>query len=142
MPAERLTVNVVADWVGLGGPVRMGWLHATPSKGKEIFSFEYDRAWLGSKIALVVDSGLRLEIPRPTGGVACSFSVGKRSARVPINDVSSPCLNRIISSASTTAIASASFASKHRAWSVATVQAAYGRCHQGCTPACPFRRSG
>lgn len=38
----------------------MGWLHAAPSRGKEIFSFEYDRAWLGSDHALVVDPGLRL----------------------------------------------------------------------------------
>jgi serine/threonine-protein kinase HipA len=61
MPVERRTVDVVANWVGLGEPVRMGRLHATPSRGKEIFSFEYDRAWLGSEHALVVDPGLRLD---------------------------------------------------------------------------------
>ena len=60
MPAERRAIEVVADWVGMGGPTRMGWLHATPSRGKEIFSFEYDRAWLGSAAALAVDPGLRL----------------------------------------------------------------------------------
>jgi serine/threonine-protein kinase HipA len=60
MAVERHTIDVVADWVGLGGPVRMGRLHATPSRGNEIFSFEYDRAWLGSEHALVVDPGLRL----------------------------------------------------------------------------------
>ncbi len=60
MAAERRTIDVVAAWVGLGEPVRMGRLLATPSRGKEIFSFEYDRAWLGSEHALVVDPGLRL----------------------------------------------------------------------------------
>jgi serine/threonine-protein kinase HipA len=60
MAAERRTVEVVADWVGLAEPLRMGRLHATPSRGKEIFSFEYDLAWLGSEHALVVDPGLRL----------------------------------------------------------------------------------
>jgi serine/threonine-protein kinase HipA len=61
MPVERRTVDVVASWVGLGEPVRMGRLHATPSRGKEIFSFKYDRTWLESKHALVIDPGLRLD---------------------------------------------------------------------------------
>ena len=61
MPVERRTIDVVANWAGLGEPVRMGRLYATPSRGKEIFSFEYDRAWLGSEPALVVDPGLRLD---------------------------------------------------------------------------------
>ena len=60
MAAERRTVEVVADWVGLGGPTRMGWLHATSSRGKEIFAFEYHRAWLDSKDARVLDPSLRL----------------------------------------------------------------------------------
>ena len=61
MPLERRTVDVVADWAGLGAPVLMGRLHATPSRGREIFSFEYDREWLGSEHALVVDPGLFLD---------------------------------------------------------------------------------
>jgi serine/threonine-protein kinase HipA len=40
--------------------VRMGMLHATPSRGKEIFAFEYDEAWLASPHALVLDPSLRL----------------------------------------------------------------------------------
>lgn len=60
MAAERRTIEIVADWVGLGGPARMGWLHATSSRGKEIFAFEYHRAWLDSKDALVLDPSLRL----------------------------------------------------------------------------------
>lgn len=61
MPTERRTVDVVANWVGLREPVLMGRLHATPSRGKEIFSFEYDRAWLRSDRALVIDPSLRLD---------------------------------------------------------------------------------
>lgn len=60
MAADRRTVEVVADWAGLVGPVRMGLLHATPSRGREIFAFEYDEAWLASKHALVLDPSLRL----------------------------------------------------------------------------------
>lgn len=60
MAVERRSIEVVADWADLGGPVRMGVLHATPSRGKEIFSFEYDEGWLASKHALVLDPSLRL----------------------------------------------------------------------------------
>ncbi|MBI5531588.1 MAG: HipA domain-containing protein [Deltaproteobacteria bacterium] len=60
MSAERRSVEVWADWHGLGGPTRMGVLNATPSRGKEIFSFEYDLAWLESSHALVLDPALRL----------------------------------------------------------------------------------
>jgi serine/threonine-protein kinase HipA len=60
MPAERRTVEVVADWVGLGGPVRVGVLHGTPLRGKEIFAFEYDRAWLATPGAFAIDPALRL----------------------------------------------------------------------------------
>ncbi len=60
MTVERRGVEVFADWAGLGGPMRMGSLHATPARGKEIFSFEYDRAWLASKHALELDPALVL----------------------------------------------------------------------------------
>jgi len=45
MSTQRV-IEVCADWEGLGGPTLMGRLFATPSRGKEIFSFEYDHAWL------------------------------------------------------------------------------------------------
>ena len=41
-------IEVYADWLGLGGPARMGELFVNPSRGKEIFSFEYDEDWLES----------------------------------------------------------------------------------------------
>lgn len=42
----RLEIEVWADWRDLGGATLMGHLLATSSRGKQIFSFEYDRAWL------------------------------------------------------------------------------------------------
>lgn len=60
MPPERRTVQVIADWVGLGGPRLMGSLHATPTRGKEIFSFEYAPEWLQSGHAQDIDPALRL----------------------------------------------------------------------------------
>lgn len=59
MVAERRTIEVVADWLGLGGPTRMGRLHATRGRGKETFAFEYDEAWLDSKPALALDPALQ-----------------------------------------------------------------------------------
>jgi serine/threonine-protein kinase HipA len=41
-------------------PVPMGTLYAAPSRGKEIFSFEYDAAWLKSPYALMLDPDLVL----------------------------------------------------------------------------------
>lgn len=39
-------MEVWADWVGLGAPTRVGTLTAQVTRGREIASFEYDRAWL------------------------------------------------------------------------------------------------
>ena len=39
-------IEVWADWRELGTPTLMGHLRSTPSRGKEVFSFSYDRAWL------------------------------------------------------------------------------------------------
>ncbi|HET7505416.1 MAG TPA: HipA domain-containing protein [Kofleriaceae bacterium] len=60
MALERRTVDVWADWHGLPQATRVGFLHATPSRGKEVFSFEYDRAWLDSGHAHSLDPALRL----------------------------------------------------------------------------------
>ena len=49
MSAKRQTqrtIQVCAHWQGLPAPVPMGTLYAAPSRGKEIFSFEYDAVWL------------------------------------------------------------------------------------------------
>ncbi len=42
------SILVYADWLSHGKPVRMGKLHATQVKGREVFSFEYDNDWLKS----------------------------------------------------------------------------------------------
>lgn len=36
------TIAVYADWVGLGQPLRLGWLHARLGSGREVFEFEFD----------------------------------------------------------------------------------------------------
>lgn len=53
-------IEVWADWVELGKPIRMGILLASPGKGKEIFSFEYDPAWLQIGVAQSLDPSLLL----------------------------------------------------------------------------------
>lgn len=52
------TIYVYADWVSLGQTTLMGLLHATLLRGKEIFSFEYDEAWLKSRSAQTLDPDL------------------------------------------------------------------------------------
>ncbi|MGB8352691.1 MAG: HipA domain-containing protein [Chthoniobacteraceae bacterium] len=53
-------IQVCAHWQGLAEPVFMGTLYAAPSRGKEIFSFEYDPAWLKSPHAQMLDPNLGL----------------------------------------------------------------------------------
>ena len=57
-------MEVHADWATLGRPVRMGILRATLARGKQIFSFEYDRAWLEAKAAGPLDPAVQL-VPGP-----------------------------------------------------------------------------
>jgi serine/threonine-protein kinase HipA len=58
--SEQRTIEVCADWEGLAGPTPMGHLLATLSRGKEIFSFEYDKAWLGDARHAQLDPTLGL----------------------------------------------------------------------------------
>lgn len=57
MSAERI-IEVMADWPELGGPRRMGHLTVTPTRGKEVFGFEYDKAWLESAPCRQLDPSL------------------------------------------------------------------------------------
>lgn len=78
---SRRSVDVYADWSGLGGPQQMGALHADRSKGKEIFSFEYAGTWLGGGHAQVLDPGLRLYGgPQWPRGTHDTFGLFKDSA--------------------------------------------------------------
>ncbi len=49
--SEQRVIEVHADWEGLGGPTLMGRLFSNRSRGKEIFSFEYEKQWLESSHA-------------------------------------------------------------------------------------------
>ncbi|MBA3464988.1 MAG: HipA domain-containing protein [Deltaproteobacteria bacterium] len=64
MPRDRQTIEVWADWTTLGGPTRMGHLHAVPGRGRELFSFEFDDAWLAAGHTELVDPRLQ-----PTRGL-------------------------------------------------------------------------
>lgn len=53
-------IEVWVDWRELGGPIRMGYLRVTPSRGKEVFSFSYERAWLDARNSRQLDPDLQL----------------------------------------------------------------------------------
>ncbi len=53
-------VEVVIDLERLRGLHRMGWLHRQPSAGGDVFSFEYDKAWLKYPDAFTFDPDLQL----------------------------------------------------------------------------------
>jgi serine/threonine-protein kinase HipA len=55
---DRREVEVWADWLAV--PARMGILQATTARGHDVFSFEYDRAWLESRNIGVLDPDLQL----------------------------------------------------------------------------------
>ena len=63
---ERRAVEVVADWRGLASPTLVGRLHATPTRGKTIFSFEYDEAWRGLSAARRIPIDPALPVGRGT----------------------------------------------------------------------------
>jgi serine/threonine-protein kinase HipA len=58
--ASAKTILVYAHWQQLAKPVLMGVLSTTLARGKEIFSFEYERSWLGSNQSLQIDPDLQL----------------------------------------------------------------------------------
>ena len=47
MEEKKKTILVYAGWTD-GMPALMGHLYADSMRGKEIFSFEYDKEWLNS----------------------------------------------------------------------------------------------
>lgn len=57
---SQLRIQVWADWVAIDGPTFMGTLLATPARGKELFSFEYDADWLKNPHAQTLDPALLL----------------------------------------------------------------------------------
>ncbi|MDB5231666.1 MAG: HipA domain protein [Chitinophagaceae bacterium] len=55
-----MLILVYADWHELGGPVLMGELNVDHIKGREVFSFAYDKKWLKSKHVQTIDPDLQL----------------------------------------------------------------------------------
>ncbi len=55
-----MDILVYADWIKLGGPTLMGTLSVAHTKGREIFSFTYDKAWLDSGLTQNLDPDLQL----------------------------------------------------------------------------------
>jgi serine/threonine-protein kinase HipA len=53
-------IFVYASWKEIGEPVLIGVLRAAISRGTEIFSFEYDKAWLTSDHTIGIDPDLQL----------------------------------------------------------------------------------
>src|SRR5690349_4945809 len=57
---QRKEILVYAHWVGMACTCFIGLLYATPSRGKELFSFEYENGWLQSDNAQIIDPDLQL----------------------------------------------------------------------------------
>jgi len=57
---RKKNIYVYADWIGLSEPTLIGTLHVMPSRGKEIFSFEYDIDWLNNHVTHTIDPALQL----------------------------------------------------------------------------------
>ena len=53
-------ILVYANWIGLNEPTLMGRLSAGLTRGKEIFSFEYEKEWLDASYALYLDPNLQM----------------------------------------------------------------------------------
>lgn len=60
MAGTKKNIWVYADWEGMESPELMGILQAELLRGKEIFSFEYDSAWLKNPRSQVLDPDLQL----------------------------------------------------------------------------------
>jgi serine/threonine-protein kinase HipA len=60
MKSGTKEILVYADWAGLGECRLVGVLHSNFVRGKEIFSFEYDKKWLQSEQTFSIDPDLQL----------------------------------------------------------------------------------
>jgi serine/threonine-protein kinase HipA len=55
-----MKILIYADWIELGRPHLMGTLTVARVKGRGVFSFEYESAWLQSGLAQIMDPDLQL----------------------------------------------------------------------------------
>ena len=58
MESRNKNILVYANWKGLSQSTLLGVLSVQLLRGKEVFSFEYDSAWLQSNFSLVLDPSL------------------------------------------------------------------------------------
>ena len=58
--SSNKVILVFADWDGMETPQFIGTLFSSYSRGKEIFSFEYDKEWLQSSFVQEIDPDLGL----------------------------------------------------------------------------------
>ncbi|WP_282036292.1 type II toxin-antitoxin system HipA family toxin [Saccharicrinis aurantiacus] len=56
----KRSITVYADWGTMECPMVLGTLYSSRLKGKEIFSFEYDKDWLRNNNSLLLDPQLQL----------------------------------------------------------------------------------
>jgi len=57
---NKKNILVYADWQEFKAPQLIGVLHSFQSRGKEVFSFEYDNDWLDSPFAQEIDPDIKL----------------------------------------------------------------------------------
>lgn len=57
---SKKDIQVCSHWAGMKDPVIMGTLSVASVRGKEVFSFEYSKAWLKSQYAQLLDPELGL----------------------------------------------------------------------------------
>ncbi len=57
---ENKSIKVYAHWSSMDNPVLMGILYAERLRGKELFSFEYDKEWLLQGLSRILDPNLQL----------------------------------------------------------------------------------
>jgi len=57
---NRKDIYVYADWKELKAPTPIGILSAPVTRGHEIFSFAYEKEWINSKYAILLDPELKL----------------------------------------------------------------------------------
>lgn len=60
MSASSKNIEVYAHWVGMPEAAIMGYLNCVTTRGREVFSFEYDTQWLKTSFAHELDPDLGL----------------------------------------------------------------------------------
>ncbi|WP_316750078.1 HipA domain-containing protein [Pedobacter gandavensis] len=59
MATDKTDIWVYAHWQGLESPECIGVLSAHQSKGRKVFSFDYDKKWLTSKTRFLLDPDIQ-----------------------------------------------------------------------------------